>query len=156
MIGVLDHRDSAVASKIRAVFQLAYTKEAELIGADDFPPLRRNVSDIVSAASTFHGVWQDEGLAAILEYRAAEESLEIDSLVVHPNFFRRGLAKLMMIDLLQRRDWQIATVETAGANMPAILLYEKLGFSESKRWMLEVGIEKVRLIRRKNSHQTGE
>ena len=42
---------------------------------------------------------------------------------------------------------EIAIVETAVANKPAITLYEKSGFVEVNRWMTTFGILKIKLQR---------
>jgi len=148
MIELLDHYSESVAKQIYDVFQPSYKVEAGLVGVDDFPPLRRKASDIQGSSSQFLGHRIGVDLAAVVEYVHGGENLSIDSLVVHPQYFRRGLASQLLHALLDRVQWQIACVETAAANGPALVLYQKLGFSESKRWKTADGIEKVQLMQR--------
>lgn len=145
MIELLDHRSKDMAMKIHSVFQRSYKVEAQLIGATEFPPLQRSVAHIQAAGSKFLGQWGKSGLNAVIEYSLAAGHLGIDSLVVHPRYFRRGLGSEILRSLLDRVDWQTADVETAAMNHPAIALYEKFGFAESKRWATKEGIEKVQL-----------
>ena len=142
---LLDHHSDSVAIQIHDVFQISYKVEAELVGVDDFPPLRRKASLIQSSDSQFLGQRIEGDLAAVVEFSESGEELSIDSLVVHPQYFRRGLASQLLQSLLARKPWKIAYVDTAAANDPALELYKKFGFSESKRWKTADGIEKVRL-----------
>ena len=149
MTELLEHLSETVASEIYDVFQLSYKVEADLVGVEDFPPLRRSASDIQSSSKQFLGQRVGVDLAAIVEYSHDGENLSIDSLVVHPQYFRRGLAGQLLRSLLSTVQWTTAYVETAAVNKPAIALYQKLGFSESKLWQTADGIEKIQLIRLK-------
>ncbi len=149
---LLDHYSESVAIQIHDVFQLSYKIEARLVGVDDFPPLRREVSLIQSSSSQFFGQRIEGDLAAVIEFTKSERDLSIDSLVVHPQYFRRGLASQLLRSLLAKIPWQNAFVDTAAANNPAIELYRKFGFSESERWKTAEGIEKVRLMSRNTDY----
>ena len=146
MIESLNHRLESVANEIYLVFQASYRIEAGLVGSDDFPPLRRSASHIRSSNSQFLGERIGVDLASVIEFSRSEEDLSIDSLVVHPQYFRRGLASRILQALLAKDGWKNADVETAAANKPALVLYEKMGFTESKRWQTDDGIEKVQLM----------
>ena len=148
-IELLDHCSRNVAKQIYDLFQQSYKIEAQLVGVHDFPPLQRSTSHIQKANSKFLGQWIESDLAAVLEYSLSETHLSVDSLVVHPTYFRRGLASKTLQSLLERVHWHSADVDTAAANHPAIRLYEKFGFSKSKHWETDEGIEKVRLSCRK-------
>ena len=143
---LLEHNSKGVATQIYDVFQLSYKVEAGLVGVDNFPPLRRSASFIQSSSSQFFGQRIGSDLAAVIEFTSEGENLSIDSLVVHPQYFRRGLASQLLQSLLEKRSWQHAFVETAAANDPALELYQKFGFAESKRWETSDGIKKVRLM----------
>lgn len=146
LIEILDHRYHETANQIHDLFQSSYRVEAELIGATAFPPLERALWEVQTARSNFLGQWIGPELAAVLEYSADGTHLSIDSLVVHPHYFRRGLASRILRTVLEQGDWQTADVETAAANIPAIALYEKFGFYVSRLWIAEEGIEKVQLL----------
>jgi ribosomal protein S18 acetylase RimI-like enzyme len=72
--------------------------------------------------------------------------LEICSLTVDPNYFRRGIADKLINHVLDSSDCVEAVVETAIANTPAIKLYEKHGFIEYRRWKTSHGISKLAML----------
>ncbi|MEQ8205407.1 MAG: N-acetyltransferase [Woeseia sp.] len=145
MIERLGHCSESVAKEIHRVFQAAYKVEAEQIGVTDFPPLKRSAEHIRATEGDFLGCWSGVELTAVMEYVLADSHLSIDSLVVHPDHFRRGLASSLLQFRLAQTDWQTADVETAAQNGPAIALYEKFGFSFAAQWTTKAGIDKVRL-----------
>ena len=67
IISELDNSNELIAQKIFALFQRSYKKEAELIGVDDFPPLRRSVQDLREAGSHFVACWERDNLIAVIE-----------------------------------------------------------------------------------------
>ena len=145
MIKKLNQSSKIVANKIFDIFQNSYKIEAELIGVSNFPPLNRSVDKIQGAKTTFYGFLDNDELAAIIEVDVVDSCLEIDSLTVHPSYFRRGIAGKLIRFLLDNIVFSRAVVETATANLPAITLYEKHGFVEFKRWTPSHGIPKIAL-----------
>lgn len=144
MIERSDNTDEHIATKIRYVFHASYAIEAKLLNDENnFPPLKRPLSSYVETDSDFHGYYESTRLAAIIEVRNNHNITHIQSLVVHPDFFRRGIASQLIEFVFNRYDNPTITVETGAANAPAIALYESFGFKKIKQWMTEVGIEKV-------------
>ena len=143
MISLLEHADGLIAEQIHCVFQRSYQIEAELVGVKAFPPLARTIDDIKNSNSLFFGFYEAEELAGVIEVEYKNSRLDIHSLTVEPNFFRRGIAGKLIEYVLRKFDWQKAVVETAAVNKPAITLYEKYGFVTHKQWTPEHGIEKV-------------
>lgn len=126
----LQHRDPAVAEAILAVLRPAYAQESRLLGLTDFPPLRRSAADVV-ASDDFHlGAWVGNALAGVLSLGRDDEpdQLCIGMLVVLPSHQRRGLARALLDDLLQRTDGLALSVATGAANAPALALYASAGF----------------------------
>lgn len=147
MFELLDHRSESVAVQIHALFQRSYEVEARLIGAEDFPPLRRTVQQIRSSPGACLGARQGLDLVAAVEYAIDGSHLDIENLAVDPGYFRQGWGTRLLQALLERVAWRTATVETAAGNLPAVALYEKTGFSLSRRWTTAECIEKVGLSR---------
>lgn len=148
MITELNHQNEKVARKIREVFQVSYAVEAKLLDAEDnFPPLKRPLSAYVETDSVFFGYYDGAELAAVIEIKESDNALHIQSLVVDPQFFRRGIAGKLLEFLFKNFNVELFTVETGAANDPAISLYERFGFKLVKKWMTEFGIEKVALER---------
>ena len=124
MITKLDNSNGEVANQIFTIFQSSYKIEAQLIGTLDFPPLLRSANDIENSKSYFYGYSENECLAAIIEIVHDGKYLEINSLTVDPNYFRKGIANKLIIYVLESFDFSKATVETAVVNTPAINLYK--------------------------------
>ena len=143
MIKKLDNSNEAVANQIFTIFQNSYKVEAQLIGTVDFPPLLRSAKDIENSKTLFYGFSENKCLAAIIEIVIEGRHLEINSLTVDPDYFRRGIANKLISYVLKTFDFSQAIVETAVVNIPAINLYQKHGFVEYKRWTPSHGIEKI-------------
>lgn len=143
MIIKLDNSNASVADKIFTIFQCSYKIEAQLIGTLDFPPLLRSSQDIKVSKTKFYGFSENNSLAAIIEIVIEGKHLEIHSLTVDPQHFRKGIADKLIDYVLETFDFSEALVETAVVNTPAINLYKKHGFVEFKRWTPSHGIEKL-------------
>ena len=128
MIKKLNNSDIEISRKIHSVFQNSYKIEAELLNVADFPPLKRTLNDYKNSETEFYGYWKNEEISAIIELERIEQTTEIHSLVVEPNFFRQGLAKKLMTYILQEFDSNVFYVETGLKNKPAIQLYQKFTF----------------------------
>lgn len=143
MIKKLDNQKHDVAKSIRQVFQVSYAVEAQLLEAKEFPPLKRPLEDFITSESIFYGYFEGQVLAAVVEVKKDQRIVHIQSLVVDPTYFRRGIASQMLQFLFDEFSCPQWTVETGAANTPAIVLYERHGFRIVRQWMTEIGIEKV-------------
>jgi ribosomal protein S18 acetylase RimI-like enzyme len=143
MIKQLDNSNDHIANQIFNTFQRSYKIEAQLIGVVDFPPLQRSAKHIKSSKTLFYGFYENDCLAAVVEIVFENRHLEIHSLTVDPDHFRKGLANRLLRHVLTNFDFSEAIVETAVVNTPAINLYKKHGFIEFKRWTPSHGIQKL-------------
>ncbi|HEY5688283.1 MAG TPA: N-acetyltransferase [Yeosuana sp.] len=148
MIVELQNADLETSNKIRAVFQVSYAVEAEILKAVDFPPLKRNLESFLSSPNTFYGFLKNEELAAVAEIDHTNKAIHIQSLVVNPEFFRQGIASKMLEFVLNSYDSKLFTVETGVENEPATALYEKFNFKEVKQWDTDHGVRKIRFERK--------
>lgn len=145
---LLDHRCPEVAEQIRALLFAAYTVEAELIGAADFPPLRRTAEHIARCGSTFFGWFADDALVAVAEVEQEPGAPpHIAGFAVHPSAFRRGHGAALLRHVLESLGPGPVTVSTASANEPAIRLYEAHGFRIVRSWSTPDGFDLVTLAR---------
>jgi len=133
-----------VAGEIRAVFQVSYAVEADLLNALDFPPLKRSLDNFLKSKTDFYGYFLNNELAAVIEIKSQKESTHLQSLVVDPFFFRKGIGQKLVNFAFDSYNTSQFSVETGLANLPAISLYKKLGFIETKRWDTDHGVRKVR------------
>ncbi|MGB3183925.1 MAG: GNAT family N-acetyltransferase [Cyclobacteriaceae bacterium] len=147
MIAKLNNEDIAVANDIRTVFQASYAVEAELLNVSDFPPLKRTLDGYRSCGNTFYGYTEDQELAGVIEMHHKGGITYIDSLVVHPRFFRRGVARKLLSYMIDKYDSARYIVETGAENTPALKLYKACGFKQVEEWDMDIGIRKVRLER---------
>ena len=148
MIKKLHHRNLQTAQKIRIVFQASYAIEAKLLNATDFPPLKRTLEKYINSSTVFYGYFKNQELAAVVEINHTINFTHIQSLVVHPDFFRQGIARELMEFVLESYDSNLFVVETGVDNGPATKLYKKIGFIEVKQWDTEFGIRKVKFEKR--------
>ena len=95
-------------------------------------------------ASIFYGFYIDNQLAGVIEIESDNQTTNINSLVVHPDFFRRGIAWQLLEFTFNTSNSEIFIVETGANNKPAVELYLKFGFKEIKQWNTDFGIRKVR------------
>jgi ribosomal protein S18 acetylase RimI-like enzyme len=143
----LDHRDLAVATAIHAVQRLAYAQEAALLGVKDFPPLERTPADIQASGETYLGALLSNEIVGSVSLSHDEESdqITIASLVVHPHHQRQGVARLLLAGALKQSEGHVVTVSTGAKNLPAVRLYQKLGFVEYAR--CTIGNEALELVK---------
>jgi ribosomal protein S18 acetylase RimI-like enzyme len=142
-IARIEHGDPAAAEELCRLLVRSYSVEAELIGAVDFPPLRRSAVDVRNAESTFYGAVDGGRLIAAAELEQGEGgSAHIASFVVDPDVFRLGIGSRLLEGVLALPGIGRVTVSTAALNQPAVALYQKRGFTVSKRWAI-AGIDMV-------------
>ena len=144
MIEKLQNSDLEIAEKIRAVFQVSYKVEAKLLNAVNFPPLQRPLEKYIESNTTFYGYSKDGELAGVVEVDANNNYILIRSLVIHPIFFRQGIAGKLIEFVFDTFDSNLFVVETGLANGPATALYKKFGFIEVHQWDTDHGIRKVK------------
>jgi len=148
MIQKLQNNTINTAKQIRSVFQSSYAVEAKILNAIDFPPLKRPIESYRNSANMFFGYLENEELAGIIEVEYNNDCIDINSLVVSPDYFRRGIANKLLNYVFNNFDVKLYIVETGVDNIPAKELYKKQGFKEIKQWNTDFGIRKVRFEKR--------
>ena len=144
MIEKLNNKDRSTAEQMKVVFNASYAIEGALLQAVNFPPLQRQLEEYMHTDTEFYGFWVEDHLAAAMELHFDATQIHIQSLVVHPDYFRRGIGKQLVQFVFDSFTTELFMVETGAANGPAIALYEKLGFTEVLQWDTSFGIRKVR------------
>ncbi|MEP0131741.1 MAG: GNAT family N-acetyltransferase [Eudoraea sp.] len=146
MIRTLNHKNQHVAHAIRSVFQASYAIEAKLLNATDFPPLKRTVKEFLDSKNAFYGYYVEDTLAGVVEVKADESNTHIQSLVVHPNFFRQRIGSALVQFVLDTYTTKTITVETGLANEPAKDLYYGFHFRKVREYDTTNGIRKIAFL----------
>ncbi len=153
-VHAVDHRDAQVAARILAILRLTYTQEAAALGAIAAPPLGTTADDICGSAQFFLGAFIGAELVGVLALGPDDEpgQLHIATLVVHPQHQRRGAARALLLDLMQRAEGITLSVSAGAANAPALALYQGLGFEVYRRGI--VGAEGLALVKLRRAAAT--
>ncbi|MFB7053243.1 GNAT family N-acetyltransferase [Streptomyces vinaceus] len=129
----LDLTDDATAASVHAVGRRAYAVEADLIGFSEIPTLRETLQELRAQPLRWAGALTDDGqLAAFVAWQqpALDDDVDVHRVCVDPPWFREGLASKLFAHLLTA--WTPSAdvlVSTGADNLPAVALYERLGFS---------------------------
>ena len=140
----IENKEIETAKKLYEIWQESYIVEKELLGAVDFPPLNRLTSDFMKSENDFQGLYEKKELLGVIEIAQKLNSVHLQSLVVDPNHFRKGIATKLINKVFDSYPSTTYTVETGNSNIPAKKLYESLGFKKCKVWIAEFGIEKIK------------
>ena len=129
MIKRLDTKDSKTAEQIVDLQKKSYLIEAELINFYDIPPLKDTIDTIIQCDEVFYGYYTEDVLAGLISYKLEEDLVDIYRVAVHPEYFRRGIAK-QLIQFIEdvNKGIEKIIVSTGLKNRPAVSLYLKLGF----------------------------
>jgi len=150
MISKIDNKEKNISESIHSIFQESYQIEAELLNCTNFPPLKRESNDIQNCKNIFYAYYVNNKIAGVIEIDSNMRNTHIQSLVVYPKYFRKGIASRLVKFILDSYPKAICfSVETGLANTPAIRLYKSLNFKETTQWDTNHGVRKVRLIRSK-------
>ena len=144
MIKQVNNKSFQIAEKIYHLFQSSYLIEAKILAVEDFPPLNRTINNIINSVNNFYAFFSNKNFIAIIEIDCKGQSTHIQSLVVSPVFFRKGIGNKMVDFALKKYSPSLFSVETGVDNAPARSLYEKYGFLEVKQWDTDHNIKKVR------------
>ncbi|TDQ42575.1 GNAT family N-acetyltransferase [Aureibacillus halotolerans] len=134
MITQLNHTDVSTAKSILHVQKPAYDIEAKRIQFDGIPALQDTAETIQKSKECFLGYTDSTSgrLAGVLAYDRTAKGTDITRLVVHPDFFRGGIASALLAHLLQLKEsGPMITVSTGAKNAPAVRLYEKHHFTRT-------------------------
>lgn len=129
MIEVLNNLDENTANSILEVQIPAYQVEAKIIEFDGIPALKDTIETIKTTKETFIGYKIEKELVGFLSYSKSNDEFQICRLVVHPNYFRRGIAKkIINYFIAQIVKNSKVIVSTGKKNLPAITLYKSFNF----------------------------
>lgn len=123
-------KDKEIAENLLKLQIPAYMVEAKLINFFDIPPLKDTVETLRKCGEQFFGYFIEDELCGAISYKVQGKILDIHRLIVHPNHFRKGIAKQLfqfMEEHIEGIDKIV--VSTGTKNFPAVEFYLKRGFS---------------------------
>ena len=91
-------------------------------------------SELNSRLSDWLVVTEGEQVVAYVGSQTVIDSSDMMNIAVHPDFRRRGIAEMLVAALeeqLRQRGSKMLLLEVRDSNVPAIALYEKLGFHQA-------------------------
>lgn len=136
----LDLTNLALVAELLALQKASYAIEAELIGFPDLPLLHETITGLQTSVETFYGYFSEDQLTGAISYKIEGKILDIHRMMVHPNFFRRGIARQLLEVALAMPDIDRTLVMTGAANHPAKQLYESFGFVEVAQEIVVEGL----------------
>jgi ribosomal protein S18 acetylase RimI-like enzyme len=141
----LDPSDERDALQILKLQTVSYAVEARLIGSWDIPPVKDTVHTLRQSGETFCGYFVEGQLAGLLSYKKEGDVLDIHRLAVHPDHFRKGIAR-SLIEHVERtaQPASKAIVSTGAKNTPARSLYLSMGFEEMEEVEVVPGLRIAR------------
>lgn len=144
MIAVLDFDAHGILDRAVQIQRLAYRIEADLIAFDGIPQLHETADDLRASTEIFVGYFVDDVLAGILSFTVDGDTLDIGRVAVHPDYFRRGVARSLVRHVETVADVDRIIVSTGAANLPARRLYDSLGYTCVAETLLPEGVEIAR------------
>ncbi|MCM2533159.1 GNAT family N-acetyltransferase [Neobacillus pocheonensis] len=129
MIKKIAFHNTSLVQELFELQKASYLVEANLIGFFDIPPLKESLEGLNGCGETFLGYFEEEVLVGALAFTIEGEALTICRMVVHPNHFRKGIARKLLYALEEiQPEWLVLKVSTGKDNTPAKKLYQKNGF----------------------------
>jgi GNAT superfamily N-acetyltransferase len=122
--------DNEVAEILLKLQIPAYMVEAKLINFYDIPPLKDTVETLRTCGEQFLGYFFENELCGAISYKVEGKTLDIHRLIVHPNHFRKGIAK-QLFQFIEEHVEGIdkIIVSTGTKNLPAVEFYLNRGFT---------------------------
>lgn len=141
MIERIDIALQPEALRVLELQRVSYQIEADLIGSS-IPPLRETLEELQSSGEVFHGWFEDDRLLGFISHKLEEHVLDIHRVAVHPDGFRRGIARQLLEFVLNLEPSATqAIVQTGSLNVPACKLYLSFGFEILERKEVAPGLE---------------
>lgn len=126
------------AEEVLDLQKQSYKIEAEIIDFHNLPPLKDTIKTLQGCGDTFYGEFLNQALRGAVAIRITDGVLNIHRLMVHPTYFRQGIA-VELVRFIENLEATFHTmiVSTGSKNTPAVQFYKKCGFKETKLTKIE-------------------
>jgi ribosomal protein S18 acetylase RimI-like enzyme len=129
MIKMIDLHNRNLAEELLSLQKASYLVEAKLINFFEIPPLLETINDLSECEESFMGYFEAGKLAGAISFTIDRDELTICRMVVHPDYFRKGIAQVLLNEVENsNRGLTVIKVSTGKENPPAKNLYLKNGF----------------------------
>ncbi|RLL43641.1 N-acetyltransferase [Oceanobacillus piezotolerans] len=128
MIKEIDINVRENAKNVLSIQIPSYTVEANLIGSEDIPPLKDTVETLQNCGETFLGYFLHGELCGTIAFKLGDSEVDIHRLIVHPNYFRQGIAQELLNFIESNFHPETIKVATGTKNFPAVRFYKKNNF----------------------------
>lgn len=120
---------------------LSFKVEADLIEFYEIPPLKDTIESLQKCGETFFGYYIDNELCGVISYKNENKELDIHRLMVHPNHFRKGIAR-ELLEYIQKNEvgYETIIVATGSKNAPAVRFYQYNGFEITEERTVAEGL----------------
>lgn len=146
----LNLQDEFTVNELWSLQHKAYRLEAELIGFREIPPLMETREMLSRSSEAFYGCFDDEEelMGAVAVEEESPGQLTITRMMVSPDFFRRGIASLLLDYVFEHfAGMKQFIVSTGKLNTPAVSLYSKHGFVPTDVEEVAPGVELIEFHR---------
>ncbi|MHC5267633.1 GNAT family N-acetyltransferase [Enterococcus sp. LJL98] len=150
MIREINIREKKRAQEIWDLQQIAYSKEAEWLGTSDLPPLKESIEALQHCEERFLVYIIEGKIVGVLSFKQEAAVLDLHRLFVSPQYFRKGLAKALLMRVEQEAHEKII-VMTGTQNQPAVKFYLKHGFEQQKTMELSPTLSLTTFQKMQNS-----
>ena len=142
--------EPAKAVRLLAIQRAAYAAEAELMGFDGIPPLHETLEELLETPADQLWVARYEQttlVGAVAWEEDGDAGVELLRLFVAPAAWRRVHATALLGAVTDRIGTRAVSVSTGAANLPALALYARHGFTVIAEDEIAPGVRLARLLR---------
>ena len=135
----LPHKiERATFDDINELYELqliAFESEAEMIGSREVPALQESKEDNAADFTNWQVlklVKEDGKIIAAIRYRIDGDIVEVGRVMTHPDYRRKGLARILLNEVDKAYPGNIKELYTCTKSWTNICLYEKMGYKHYK------------------------
>lgn len=142
--------EPAKAEHVLRIQRAAYAAEAELMGFDGIPPLHETLEELLESPADQHWLARYTGstlVGVVAWVDAGDAGIELLRLFVAPSAWRRGHGAALLAGLANWAGPRAVSVSTGAANLPALALYARHGFTVIAEDEIAPGVRLARLLR---------
>ncbi|MGJ9460015.1 GNAT family N-acetyltransferase [Oceanobacillus sp. CF4.6] len=132
MIKKIDISNRKNAEQVFNIQIPSYMVEAEIIGSYKIPPLKDSIDKLQQCGENFFGYYLEDELCGAISIKVENDEIDIYRLIVHPNYFKKGIAQMLLNYIESKFVVGTIKVGTASKNIPAVSFYNKNGFQKIK------------------------